>query len=134
MRSCSEQGCYLLRGAGLSRVDPFSAHHSVSAASAFAEDMGFKTEDLTTNTSRSLFTRWLQAGCQPNYRQVSTGSVWETTDVSGTCSPLCTKKYNAVMSPCPLFPLFIPQSTRGFNELLGAVHWLFSSPAQCGPC
>ena len=32
--------------------------------------MGFPAEDLTTNTSKSLYTRWLQAGCQPNYRQV----------------------------------------------------------------
>ncbi|KAG7256042.1 hypothetical protein CRUP_006401 [Coryphaenoides rupestris] len=47
-------------------------HHTLlvgESATAFAEDMGFPAEDLTTNTSMSIFTRWLNGNCQPNYRK-----------------------------------------------------------------
>ncbi|XP_056455921.1 N(4)-(beta-N-acetylglucosaminyl)-L-asparaginase isoform X1 [Gadus chalcogrammus] len=57
---------------GVARAVMERTHHTLlvgESASAFAEDMGFPAEDLTTNTSKSLYTRWLQAGCQPNYRQ-----------------------------------------------------------------
>lgn len=32
--------------------------------------MGFAAEDLTTNKSLDMFTKWLNGNCQPNYRQV----------------------------------------------------------------
>ncbi|XP_056295598.1 N(4)-(beta-N-acetylglucosaminyl)-L-asparaginase [Pseudoliparis swirei] len=39
------------------------------SASVFAENMGFITEDLTTNTSVNIFSEWLKGNCQPNYRK-----------------------------------------------------------------
>lgn len=39
------------------------------SASVFAESMGFVAEDLTTNKSMNIFRRWLEGGCQPNYRK-----------------------------------------------------------------
>nr|XP_023670519.1 N(4)-(beta-N-acetylglucosaminyl)-L-asparaginase isoform X1 [Paramormyrops kingsleyae] len=39
------------------------------SASIFAENMGFAAEDLTTNKSLDMFTKWLNGNCQPNYRQ-----------------------------------------------------------------
>ncbi|XP_063044668.1 N(4)-(beta-N-acetylglucosaminyl)-L-asparaginase [Engraulis encrasicolus] len=39
------------------------------SASMFAQNMGFKSEDLTTNTSQSVFSKWLTQNCQPNYRK-----------------------------------------------------------------
>nr|XP_019940958.1 PREDICTED: N(4)-(beta-N-acetylglucosaminyl)-L-asparaginase [Paralichthys olivaceus] len=39
------------------------------AASMFAENMGFLAEDLTTNNSVNIFSRWLGSNCQPNYRK-----------------------------------------------------------------
>ncbi|XP_076143723.1 N(4)-(beta-N-acetylglucosaminyl)-L-asparaginase [Alosa pseudoharengus] len=38
-------------------------------ASVFAQNMGFKAEDLTTNTSKSIFAKWLGQNCQPNFRK-----------------------------------------------------------------
>ncbi|XP_056626311.1 N(4)-(beta-N-acetylglucosaminyl)-L-asparaginase [Triplophysa dalaica] len=38
-------------------------------ASIFAENMGFKSEDLSTNKSITIFSEWLQHNCQPNYRK-----------------------------------------------------------------
>ncbi|XP_030642039.1 N(4)-(beta-N-acetylglucosaminyl)-L-asparaginase [Chanos chanos] len=51
------------------------------SASEFAESMGFKAEDLTTNKSMSIFTQWLQKGCQPNYRKNV------SPDPSTSCGP-----------------------------------------------
>ncbi|XP_036425181.1 N(4)-(beta-N-acetylglucosaminyl)-L-asparaginase [Colossoma macropomum] len=39
------------------------------SATVFAEDMGFKSEDLTTNRSRDIFSQWLDQKCQPNFRK-----------------------------------------------------------------
>ncbi|XP_066505722.1 N(4)-(beta-N-acetylglucosaminyl)-L-asparaginase [Hoplias malabaricus] len=39
------------------------------SASKFAEDMGFKCEDLSTNKSRDIFSQWLSQKCQPNFRK-----------------------------------------------------------------
>ncbi|XP_052011079.1 N(4)-(beta-N-acetylglucosaminyl)-L-asparaginase isoform X2 [Xyrauchen texanus] len=39
------------------------------SASIFAENMGFKSEDLSTNKSVTIFSQWLQDNCQPNYRK-----------------------------------------------------------------
>ncbi|KAK5864476.1 hypothetical protein PBY51_015715 [Eleginops maclovinus] len=39
------------------------------SASAFAENMGFIAEDLTTNNSVNIFSQWLKGNCQPNYRK-----------------------------------------------------------------
>ncbi|XP_072519334.1 N(4)-(beta-N-acetylglucosaminyl)-L-asparaginase [Salminus brasiliensis] len=39
------------------------------SASVFAEDMGFKSEDLSTNKSRDIFSQWLNQKCQPNFRK-----------------------------------------------------------------
>ncbi|XP_058506453.1 N(4)-(beta-N-acetylglucosaminyl)-L-asparaginase [Solea solea] len=39
------------------------------SASVFAENMGFTAEDLATNKSMSMFSRWLSGNCQPNYRK-----------------------------------------------------------------
>ncbi len=41
------------------------------AATIFAENMGFMSEDLSTNKSIAIFSQWLQQNCQPNYRKVS---------------------------------------------------------------
>ncbi|KAM8908580.1 LOW QUALITY PROTEIN: N(4)-(beta-N-acetylglucosaminyl)-L-asparaginase [Spinachia spinachia] len=39
------------------------------SASVFAENMGFMAEDLTTNTSVNILSKWLKGNCQPNYRK-----------------------------------------------------------------
>ncbi|XP_075053547.1 N(4)-(beta-N-acetylglucosaminyl)-L-asparaginase [Mixophyes fleayi] len=39
------------------------------SASLFAESMGFVCEDLTTNRSLSIYTKWLDQHCQPNFRK-----------------------------------------------------------------
>ncbi|XP_034083518.1 N(4)-(beta-N-acetylglucosaminyl)-L-asparaginase [Gymnodraco acuticeps] len=39
------------------------------SASVFAENMGFVAEDLTTNKSVNIFSKWLKGNCQPNYRK-----------------------------------------------------------------
>ncbi|XP_062855954.1 N(4)-(beta-N-acetylglucosaminyl)-L-asparaginase [Trichomycterus rosablanca] len=39
------------------------------SASTFAEDMGFKSESLSTNESINTFSQWLNKKCQPNYRK-----------------------------------------------------------------
>ncbi|KAL7863489.1 hypothetical protein SRHO_G00124730 [Serrasalmus rhombeus] len=39
------------------------------SATMFAEGMGFKSEDLTTNRSRDIFSQWLNQKCQPNFRK-----------------------------------------------------------------
>ncbi|XP_051875540.1 N(4)-(Beta-N-acetylglucosaminyl)-L-asparaginase-like [Pristis pectinata] len=36
------------------------------SASIFAQDMGFLSEDLTTNRSLLLYSEWLRKNCQPN--------------------------------------------------------------------
>ncbi|XP_028657971.1 N(4)-(beta-N-acetylglucosaminyl)-L-asparaginase [Erpetoichthys calabaricus] len=42
------------------------------SASLFAQNMGFISEDLETNTSLSIFANWLNKNCQPNFwRNVS---------------------------------------------------------------
>ncbi|KAI4875425.1 hypothetical protein NFI96_034341 [Prochilodus magdalenae] len=51
------------------------------AASVFAEDMGFKSEDLSTNRSRDIFSQWLSQKCQPNFRK----NVFP--DASMSCGP-----------------------------------------------
>ncbi|XP_036407227.1 N(4)-(beta-N-acetylglucosaminyl)-L-asparaginase [Megalops cyprinoides] len=51
------------------------------SASVFAENMGFTAEDLTTDKSFSIFTKWLQGNCQPNYRQNV------SPDPSKSCGP-----------------------------------------------
>ncbi|KAG8592044.1 hypothetical protein GDO81_000386 [Engystomops pustulosus] len=38
------------------------------SASLFAESMGFVCEDLTTNRSLSIYSKWLDQQCQPNFR------------------------------------------------------------------
>ncbi|XP_018096292.1 N(4)-(beta-N-acetylglucosaminyl)-L-asparaginase-like [Xenopus laevis] len=51
------------------------------SASLFAESMGFMREDLTTNRSRSIHSKWLDQSCQPNY--------WKDVvqDASKSCGP-----------------------------------------------
>lgn len=39
------------------------------SASLFAESMGFVCEDLTTNRSFSIYSKWLNQQCQPNFRK-----------------------------------------------------------------
>lgn len=39
------------------------------SASVFAQNMGFQAEDLSTNVSQAIFTKWLSHNCQPNYRK-----------------------------------------------------------------
>ncbi|KAM9328980.1 N(4)-(beta-N-acetylglucosaminyl)-L-asparaginase [Gastrophryne carolinensis] len=39
------------------------------SASLFAESMGFVCEDLTTNRSLSIYSKWLDQNCQPNFRK-----------------------------------------------------------------
>ncbi|XP_075467040.1 N(4)-(beta-N-acetylglucosaminyl)-L-asparaginase [Ascaphus truei] len=39
------------------------------SASLFAESMGFAREDLTTNRSLSIYSKWLDQNCQPNFRK-----------------------------------------------------------------
>ncbi|XP_007431071.1 N(4)-(beta-N-acetylglucosaminyl)-L-asparaginase isoform X2 [Python bivittatus] len=51
------------------------------SASLFAESMGFPSEDLTTQKSLSIYVRWLNQSCQPNF--------WKnvTPDASKSCGP-----------------------------------------------
>ncbi|KAJ8262212.1 hypothetical protein GJAV_G00163870 [Gymnothorax javanicus] len=51
------------------------------SASVFAENMGFTSEDLTTNKSLSIFTEWLKNNCQPNFRKNV------SPDPSTSCGP-----------------------------------------------
>ncbi|XP_053559833.1 N(4)-(beta-N-acetylglucosaminyl)-L-asparaginase [Bombina bombina] len=39
------------------------------SASLFAESMGFTCEDLTTNKSFSIYSKWIDQECQPNFRK-----------------------------------------------------------------
>ncbi|KAG1954329.1 N-terminal nucleophile aminohydrolases (Ntn hydrolases) superfamily protein [Pimephales promelas] len=39
------------------------------SATIFAQNMGFKSEDLSANQSIAIFSKWLQSNCQPNYRK-----------------------------------------------------------------
>ncbi|XP_060741649.1 N(4)-(beta-N-acetylglucosaminyl)-L-asparaginase [Tachysurus vachellii] len=39
------------------------------SASVFAQDMGFRSESLSTNESMQTFSEWLNQKCQPNYRR-----------------------------------------------------------------
>ncbi|XP_067244006.1 N(4)-(beta-N-acetylglucosaminyl)-L-asparaginase isoform X1 [Chanodichthys erythropterus] len=39
------------------------------SATIFAQNMGFRSEDLSTNKSIAIFSKWLQQDCQPNYRK-----------------------------------------------------------------
>uniref|UniRef100_A0A673GHT1 N(4)-(beta-N-acetylglucosaminyl)-L-asparaginase-like n=1 Tax=Sinocyclocheilus rhinocerous TaxID=307959 RepID=A0A673GHT1_9TELE len=41
------------------------------SSTIFAQNMGFMTEDLSTNQSIAIFSQWLQQNCQPNYRKVN---------------------------------------------------------------
>lgn len=59
-------------GIGVARAVMEYTDHTLlvgESASAFAENMGFIAEDLTTNTSLNIFSQWLKGGCQPNYRK-----------------------------------------------------------------
>ncbi|XP_026555457.1 N(4)-(beta-N-acetylglucosaminyl)-L-asparaginase [Pseudonaja textilis] len=51
------------------------------SASLFAESMGFPSEDLTTQNSVSMYIKWLNQNCQPNF--------WKnvTPDASKSCGP-----------------------------------------------
>ncbi|CAI5784059.1 (4)-(beta-N-acetylglucosaminyl)-L-asparaginase [Podarcis lilfordi] len=51
------------------------------SASLFAESMGFPSEDLTTQSSLSMYLQWLNRNCQPNF--------WKsvTPDASKSCGP-----------------------------------------------
>ncbi|KAK9398978.1 N4-beta-N-acetylglucosaminyl-L-asparaginase [Crotalus adamanteus] len=51
------------------------------SASLFAESMGFPSEDLTTQNSVSMYVKWLNQNCQPNF--------WKnvTPDASKSCGP-----------------------------------------------
>ncbi|XP_073433962.1 N(4)-(beta-N-acetylglucosaminyl)-L-asparaginase isoform X2 [Dendrobates tinctorius] len=39
------------------------------SASLFAQSMGFVCEDLTTNRSLAVYSKWLDQQCQPNFRR-----------------------------------------------------------------
>ncbi|CAM4614972.1 hypothetical protein PO909_006958 [Leuciscus waleckii] len=39
------------------------------SATIFAQNMGFMSEELSTNQSIAIFSKWLQQNCQPNYRK-----------------------------------------------------------------
>lgn len=57
---------------GVARAVMEHSLHSLlvgESASVFAEDMGFPAEDLSSNSSVEIFTRWLKGSCQPNYRK-----------------------------------------------------------------
>ncbi|XP_076877222.1 N(4)-(beta-N-acetylglucosaminyl)-L-asparaginase [Brachyhypopomus gauderio] len=57
---------------GVARAVMEHTHHTLlvgQSASVFAQDMGFKSEDLTTNTSLNLHLQWLKDNCQPNFRK-----------------------------------------------------------------
>uniref|UniRef100_A0A672N668 Aspartylglucosaminidase n=1 Tax=Sinocyclocheilus grahami TaxID=75366 RepID=A0A672N668_SINGR len=41
------------------------------SSTIFAQNMGFMSEDLSTNQSIAIFSQWLQQNCQPNYRKVN---------------------------------------------------------------
>ncbi|XP_003221688.1 N(4)-(beta-N-acetylglucosaminyl)-L-asparaginase [Anolis carolinensis] len=59
------------------------------SASMFAESMGFPAEDLTTHNSLSIYLKWLNQSCQPNF--------WKnvTPDASKSCGPYKqTGKFN----------------------------------------
>ncbi|KAL8207296.1 UNVERIFIED_CONTAM: hypothetical protein K2H54_053173, partial [Gekko kuhli] len=51
------------------------------SATMFAESMGFPSEDLTTQKSLSIYLKWLNQNCQPNF--------WKnvTPDASKSCGP-----------------------------------------------
>lgn len=51
------------------------------SATIFAQNMGFTSEDLSTNKSIAIFSQWLQQNCQPNYRKNV------SPDPSKSCGP-----------------------------------------------
>lgn len=51
------------------------------SASIFAQSMGFLSEDLTTNHSLSIYSKWLSENCQPNARKNV------IPDASKSCGP-----------------------------------------------
>uniref|UniRef100_A0A8C5PY22 N(4)-(Beta-N-acetylglucosaminyl)-L-asparaginase n=1 Tax=Leptobrachium leishanense TaxID=445787 RepID=A0A8C5PY22_9ANUR len=51
------------------------------SASLFAESMGFTSEDLTTSKSLSIYSKWLDQNCQPNFRKNV------IPDASKSCGP-----------------------------------------------
>ncbi|KAM4809200.1 N(4)-(beta-N-acetylglucosaminyl)-L-asparaginase [Rhinophrynus dorsalis] len=51
------------------------------SASLFAESMGFTSEDLTTSSSLSIYSKWLDQNCQPNFRKNV------IPDASKSCGP-----------------------------------------------
>ncbi|KAK2891084.1 hypothetical protein Q8A67_013727 [Cirrhinus molitorella] len=51
------------------------------SASIFAQNMGFKSEELSTDKSKAIFSQWMRQNCQPNYRK----SV--SPDPSTSCGP-----------------------------------------------
>ncbi|XP_060782758.1 N(4)-(beta-N-acetylglucosaminyl)-L-asparaginase isoform X2 [Neoarius graeffei] len=57
---------------GVARAVMEHTRHSLlvgESASVFAQDMGFRSEDLSTNESMKTFSQWLSQKCQPNYRK-----------------------------------------------------------------
>ncbi|CAH0389352.1 unnamed protein product [Bemisia tabaci] len=62
-------------------------------ATEFAERMGFKRETLTTNVSRSMWTKWKADNCQPNF--------WMNVrpDAEATCGP-----YSPLPKPDQFYP------------------------------
>ncbi|XP_054846222.1 N(4)-(beta-N-acetylglucosaminyl)-L-asparaginase [Eublepharis macularius] len=51
------------------------------SATMFAESMGFPSEDLTTQKSLSIYLKWLNRSCQPNFRKNV------TPDAAKSCGP-----------------------------------------------
>uniref|UniRef100_A0A671KU18 Aspartylglucosaminidase n=1 Tax=Sinocyclocheilus anshuiensis TaxID=1608454 RepID=A0A671KU18_9TELE len=41
------------------------------SSTIFAQNIGFMSEDLSTNQSIAIFSQWLQQNCKPNYRKVN---------------------------------------------------------------
>lgn len=56
------------------------------AATAFAKDMGFSEENLTTPYSNDLYEKWLRGNCQPNHW------VGVVPDPTRSCGPYSPKK------------------------------------------
>lgn len=69
----------------------YSTHSLLVGESAtkFAIDMGFKEEDLHSNTSIDIWNRWKNGNCQPNFRRNV------QPDPTTSCGPYKPKSQNS---------------------------------------
>lgn len=88
-------------------------------ASLFAVRMGFPYEDLTTQRSLSMYSRWLNQSCQPNYWKVLC-SHGEGVVLGSHCCNI-TSSFQLTLKFCMCGKITVPCNTQnkpGFVKCL----------------